>query len=58
MNKELSPNSTLLHYLIVSKVGAGRMGQVYSAQDTPNHPNILTGPVEADESDGMSSKDE
>ena len=33
MNKELSAN-TLSHYRIVSKIGAGGMGEVYLAQDT------------------------
>src|SRR6184192_886629 len=34
MKQELSPNSTLSHYHIVSKIGAGGMGEVYLAQDT------------------------
>jgi hypothetical protein len=38
MNKELPAGSTLLHYRIVSKIGAGGMSEVYS---TPGH---KTGP--------------
>src|SRR6266487_3135043 len=34
MAKELPAGSTLLHYRIVSKIGAGGMGEVYLAQDT------------------------
>ena len=33
MNQELEANTTLSHYRIVSKIGAGGMGEVYLAED-------------------------
>ncbi|MEP6789549.1 MAG: serine/threonine-protein kinase, partial [Acidobacteriota bacterium] len=34
MNEELEPGTKLSHYRIVSKIGAGGMGEVYLAEDT------------------------
>src|SRR5215813_11635781 len=33
MSETLSPNTTLAHYTIVAKIGAGGMGEVYRGRD-------------------------
>ena len=34
MSEKLVVNSTISHYRIISKIGAGGMGEVYLAEDT------------------------
>ena len=36
----LSPNSSLAHYTIISKIGAGGMGEVYLAEDSRLHRKV------------------
>jgi eukaryotic-like serine/threonine-protein kinase len=40
MNKEILPNTTLSHYRVVSKIGAGGMGEVYLAEDSRLHRKV------------------
>ena len=40
MSKDLEPNSHLSHYRVVSKIGAGGMGEVYLAYDTKLARNV------------------
>ena len=33
MSEAIHPNTTIAHYSVISKIGAGGMGEVYLAQD-------------------------
>src|SRR5882757_9711899 len=48
MNKDFLANSTLSHYKIVSKIGAGGMGEVYLAEDTRLHRKVALQILPAD----------
>jgi TolB-like protein len=40
LSENLSPNTTLGHYRIISKIGAGGMGEVYLGEDTQLHRQV------------------
>ena len=48
MNREMSANSTLSHYRIVSKIGEGGMGEVHLAHDTKLDRNVALKILPAD----------